>query len=112
MFYYLLRRLIITLFTLWLAFSLSFVALRLLPGDSIAASLARSGASPEQIAMRRAVLGLDQPILIQYGQTVLALLHGDPGVSLLTGRSVAQMIAEQFGATLSLALGALLVSVI
>ncbi len=105
----LLRRLGGALVTLWLALTLAFVALRLVPGDAIAAQMARSGASEAQIAARRATLGLDRPLLAQYVDTLGGLLRGDLGISIMSGRPVAEMIGEQFGATLALAAGALVV---
>jgi peptide/nickel transport system permease protein len=105
----LLRRLGGALVTLWLALSLAFVALRLIPGDAIAAQMAQSGASEAQIAARRATLGLDRPLPAQYVDTMAGLLRGDLGISIMSGRPVAEMIGEQFGATLALAAGALVV---
>ncbi|MEP7289617.1 MAG: ABC transporter permease [Chloroflexota bacterium] len=109
---YLLRRAGAAILTLWLAFTLAFFALRILPGDAVSATLARSGASSEQIAERRAILGLDQPLPQQYGQVLGGLLHGDFGSSLVSNRPVSDMIGEQFGATVILAAGALLVGVL
>jgi ABC-type dipeptide/oligopeptide/nickel transport system permease component len=109
---YLFRRLCAALLTIWIAVSLAFVALRLLPGDAIAAQLAQSGATESQIAARRALLGLDQPLLIQYGQTLSGLLRGDFGSSLVSGRPVTTMIAEQVGATAALAVGGLIAAVV
>src|SRR6185295_19768296 len=109
---YLLRRLGGTLLTLWIAVTLAFFALRIVPGDAIAAQLARGGANPQQIAARRADLGLDQPALIQYARTIGGLLRGDLGQSIATQRPVADVIGEQFGATVNLALGALAVAII
>ncbi len=109
---YLLRRFSAALLTLWIAVTLAFFALRIVPGDAIAAQLARGGANPQQIAARRAELGLDQPLLVQYAQTIGGLLRGDLGLSIATQRPVADVIGEQFGATVDLALGALVVAVV
>jgi ABC-type dipeptide/oligopeptide/nickel transport system permease component len=109
---YWLRRLGAAILTLWLAVTLAFIALRIIPGDAIAARLAQAGATPTQIAARRAALGLDQPLIIQYGQMLGALLRGDLGRSLVTDRPVGVIIGEQFGATVVLAAGALVVAII
>jgi len=108
---YWLRRLVAAILTLWLAVTLAFLALRIIPGDAIAARLAQAGATPAQIAARRAALGLDQPLMIQYGQMLGALLRGDLGRSLVTDRPVDVIIGEQFGATVVLAAGALVVAI-
>jgi peptide/nickel transport system permease protein len=109
---YLLRRLGATVLTVWLALTLAFVALRIIPGDAIAAQLARGGASLAQIAARRAALGLDQPMLVQYLQTIGSLLRGDLGRSITSERLVVEMIGEQFGATITLTVGAVIVAVV
>ena len=84
---YFLRRAASTIGTLWLAFTAVFCALRALPGDVIREQLALSGASDAQIAERRAQLGLDQPLVVQYMNALLGVLHGDLGVSIGAGRS-------------------------
>ncbi len=108
---YLIRRIGSALLTLWLALTLAFIALRLIPGDVIAAQLAHSSATSEQIAARRSALGLDRPLLVQYVQTFEALLRGDLGLSITADRPVIEMIGEQFGATVALAVGAMVVAV-
>lgn len=105
------RRLLQAVFVLWLAVTLAFVALQLTPGDPAQALLAASGATPEEIAERRAQLGLDDPLLTQYARYLLALARGDLGQSWLHGRPVAQMILEQLGPTFELALASMLVGV-
>jgi len=101
------RRLIGAAFVLWLAVSLAFIAMQLAPGDPAQVLLAASGASSEQIALRRTQLGLDDAPLAQYGRYLLRLLAGDLGQSWLHGRPVAQMIAEQLPPTIVLALCAM-----
>ena len=62
---------------------LTFLFIRLLPGDAIAARLGTSTAlSPEQLASLRAYFGLDQPLLTQYWNWLGSLLHGDAGYSI------------------------------
>jgi peptide/nickel transport system permease protein len=94
---------------LLVAVTLTFALLRIIPGDAVTDTLRRSGASPALIAERRAALGLDQPLAAQYAQMIGRLLRGDLGVSLMSGRPVGEMLREQFGATVVLAAGALVV---
>jgi len=68
--------------------------------------LAASGASPEEVARRRAQLGLDDPMPVQYARYLADLARGDLGVSWLHGRSVGRMILEQLPATAELAVAA------
>ncbi|MCU0511270.1 MAG: ABC transporter permease [Anaerolineae bacterium] len=105
----LLRPLLSLLLTLWLAVTLAFFALRVLPGDAIAAQFA-AAANPAAAALRREQLGLDLPLWQQYGQYLLNLLRGDAGVSLYSARTVTELIAERLPLTLELAGLALLLA--
>ncbi|MFN7210562.1 MAG: ABC transporter permease, partial [Aggregatilineales bacterium] len=91
---FILRRALGALFTLWLAATLAFLALRLAPIDAIALQLTLSGATESQIAARRAALGLDLSLGAQYVSMLSGLLRGDLGVSLINGRPVGALIAE------------------
>jgi peptide/nickel transport system permease protein len=108
----LLKRLLVALLSLWLAVTLVFFLLRLLPGDALTTQLRVSGAPETVIAERRAALGLDAPLGEQYGRYIVALAGGDLGVSLLNGQPVSMLIGSQITATLELAAAALLVSIV
>lgn len=101
------RRLLQAVFVLWLAATLAFVAMQLTPGDPAQALLAASGATPKEVAERRAQLGLDDPLLVQYARYLLDLIRGDLGQSWLHGRPVGQMILEQLPPTIELSLAAM-----
>jgi ABC-type dipeptide/oligopeptide/nickel transport system permease component len=88
------------------------VALQLAPGDPAQALLAASGATSEEVAERRADLGLDDPPLIQYGRYLLDLGRCDLGKSWLHGRPVGRMILEQLGPTVALAVAGTAVGVL
>lgn len=105
-----LRLVVSALATVWLAASLAFFALRVLPGDAVTTQMRESGVSMEMIEARRAALGLDAPVLVQYGRFLSGLVHGDLGVSLQDGRAVSEIIGQQLVPTVSLALSALLIS--
>jgi peptide/nickel transport system permease protein len=100
------------LLSLLIAVTITFAVLRVIPGDAVTDTLTRSGASPSLIAERRAALRLDQAWWVQYGQLIGGLLRGDLGLSLMSGRPVAEMLGEQFGATVVLAAGALVIAVV
>jgi peptide/nickel transport system permease protein len=102
------RRLIQTAFVLWLAATLAFVAMQLTPGDPAQALLAASGATEEEIAERRAQLGLDNAVPLRYARYLWSLVRADLGQSWLHGRPVGQMILEQLPATAELAVAATL----
>ena len=88
---------------------LVFVMLRVLPGD-VAAVIAGTNATPERIASLRAELGLDKPLVAQYGDWILGLVHGDLGVSAIGGKSVAQQVAARAGVTFPLIVLSLLIA--
>lgn len=91
---------------------LTFLFIRLIPGDAIAARLGTSTAlTPEQLASLRAYFGLDQPLPVQYWNWVSSLLRGDAGYSIRTGRPVFVEIAERLPATLELAAAAALIAI-
>jgi peptide/nickel transport system permease protein len=105
------RRLLHAVFVLWLAATLVFFALLLTPGDPAEALLAASGATPEEVAERRAQLGLDDPPLLRYVRYTADLVRGDLGWSWLHGRPVVDMISEQLLPTVELAAAATAVGV-
>jgi peptide/nickel transport system permease protein len=76
--------------------------LRLTPGDP-AAILAGDAANTEQIARIRASLGLDQPIVVQFGIWIGNLLSGDLGESFYYKTKVATLIGQRLEPTLALA---------
>jgi len=109
---YLAQRLLGAIPTLVGVSVLTFLFIRLIPGDAIAARLGTSTAlSPEQLASLRAYFGLDQPLPVQYWTWLTSLLHGDAGYSIRTGRPVFVEIAERLPATLELAAAATLIAV-
>lgn len=92
---------------------LTFLFIRLIPGDAIAARLGTSTAlTPEQLASLRAYFGLDQPLHVQYWSWLTSLLRGDAGYSIRTGRPVLVEIAERLPATLELAVAAALIAIL
>ncbi len=109
---FVIRRMITALAVLWGVATMVFLLLRVLPGDPAETILAGSGASPEAIVQARQQLGLDDPLLAQYGRYLLNTLRGDLGRSLFSNRPVTLTITEQLPATLQLAAAALLVAVI
>src|SRR4051795_12200989 len=83
-----------------------FVTMRVLPGD-VALLLAGERATPEQLAVIRAQLGLDQPIWVQYGQFVLHAMRGDLGVSIRSHHPALTDVLRAFPVTLQLTMAAL-----
>src|SRR5215216_2598352 len=107
---YIIRRLGFSLFVLWGALTIVFAAIRLAPGDPAQLMLGPD-ASADQLAALRERLGLDRPVLIQYGQYVAQALRLDFGSSLRLDMPAGQAIAERLGETVRLALTALLLAI-
>ncbi|UCM91156.1 ABC transporter permease [Streptomyces marincola] len=107
---HLLRRAPSALLVLLLASFAVFLILRLIPGDP-ATTLAGPDAPPGTVEAIRAELGLSEPVFSQYLNWLGDVLRGDLGPSYTIGGDVAELIGNGFGATVELALGALLLVV-
>src|SRR5512138_2153628 len=88
----------------------TFLLTRALPGDP-AAYFAGPAATKEAIEQIRVRLGLDQPLVVQFGRYVRDLSRGDLGNSLTTGQPVVQEIKTRLPASAELTLLGLIVSV-
>jgi peptide/nickel transport system permease protein len=100
---FVLRRLIQAVPTLFGITLLSFVVLRLAPGDPVSLMVAGTqNLSPEDLATMRAGYGLDQPLPIQYLNWLGHLLTGDFGRSFIYKRPVIEMIGAALPNTLLL----------
>jgi len=108
---FLARRLISLPATLLGVSVLTFLFLRLIPGDQITARIGTSQAlSPQQVASLRAYFGVDQPLPVQYLNWLGSLLRGDAGYSIRSGQPVFAELASRLPVTLELALAAAVVA--
>lgn len=90
-----------------------FVLLRFLPGDVVDIILGTEGsATPEVRATIRRLLGVDQPIYLQYWVWISAVLKGDLGNSFRTSESVAWMLISRLPVTIELAILSITTSVL
>ncbi len=104
------RRLIDLAVVLFGVSVITFLMIRLIPGDAVAIMLgANTEVTPERVAELRARIGLDQPIWRQYATWLAGVFRGDLGVSLWTRRPVADEIAVHVWPTLQLTFLALLI---
>ena len=110
MFFYILKRILATIPVMVIVAIFVFLLLRLTPGDP-AAILAGDAATPAQLERIRDSLGLNDPLLVQFGTWMGQLLRGDLGTSLLSNTSVAGMIGDRLGPTLNIALMTIVISV-
>ena len=86
---------------------LTFALIRLVPGDPIELLVGERGIDPERHAMLRAELGLDQPLLSQYGIYISDVLSGDLGRSIVTKTPVIDEFLALFPATIELSICAI-----
>jgi ABC-type dipeptide/oligopeptide/nickel transport system permease component len=108
---YVARRVLLLLPTLLGMAIGTFFLLLLIPGDP-ARVLLGPDASSEAVAQMRTNLGLDLPWYEQLGRYLIRLLHGDLGQSIFESQSVARLIMDRLGATLELAIAAMLVALL
>ena len=108
---FLLRRLLLTIPVLFGVATLVFSLIHLVPGDPVQALLGES-ASPADMAELRGRLGLDRPLLVQYGGYLTGLARGDLGRSLRTNQSVGAAIIDRMPATVELAGAAMTLAVV
>ena len=110
MFRFFLRRLALTVPTFLALMFLTFIAIRLVPGDPVEVRVGERGISPERLAYFRHELGLDQPVWKQFLDYIWHLLHGDFGTSLVTNEKVLTEFLTLFPATIELAFCAMLLA--
>jgi peptide/nickel transport system permease protein len=97
--------------TLVVVLSLVFVAMRALPGDA-AAILGGVDATSAQLDDLRRELGLDRPLVAQFGSWWGDVLRGDLGDSIRERRPVLRVVADRVPVTLALATFAFVLSVV
>ena len=91
---------------------LTFALIHLIPGDPVVLVAGERGITPERHAILRAELGLDKPILVQYGRYVWGVLHGDLGKSIVTKQPVFKEFITLFPATVELSFFALIFAIV
>ena len=87
---------------------LTFALIRVIPGDPIEVLAGERGIDPARHAELRTKLGLDRPVLVQYGVYLSNIAHGDFGDSILTREPVLDEFLARFPATLELSICAML----
>lgn len=105
------RRVVASVITLLGVGLVLVVLVQLLPGDP-ARVIAGLRASEEEVQRIRQMMGLDQPVLVQYWRFIDHLLHGNMGVSARTGDSVVSEIMARLPFTLELAFLGTLIGVV
>jgi dipeptide transport system permease protein len=112
MFRFLLKRLALTIPTFIALMFITFVMIRLVPGDPIEVRKGERGISPERLAQLRHEMGLDQPVWKQFLDYANGLLHGDFGTSIISKAPVLHEFLTLFPATLELTLSAMIFAIV
>ena len=102
------QRLVLALFTLLLVSFFIFAVLEILPGDVATRILGRD-ATPETLAALREHMHLNDPAIVRYVRWLLGVLRGDFGKSLVSGRSVSEVLAPRVLNTVFLSIYAFLI---
>lgn len=106
---FLLRRLGLLILVVLGVATIVFLIIHLIPGDPVEVMLGETALPADREALRKA-LGLDRPLLEQYGRYLFGLLQGDLGQSLHARRPVAALVLERLPATLELTVASLLIA--
>lgn len=102
------QRILYAIPALWLIVTMVFMLAHMVPGDPVAQMLGE-GARVEDLQQLRHALGLDLPLLTQYGRYMGGVLHGNLGESFRFQQPVLRVVASHYPATLELAIVALLI---
>lgn len=108
---YVARRLGLVVVVLWGLATLVFGMTKLIPGDPARTAAGRN-ASAEAIAAARARLGLDEPLVVQYGRFLGRLARGDLGISVFTVRPISSDLLDVLPSSVELVLAAMLLNLV
>ncbi|HEX5121336.1 MAG TPA: ABC transporter permease [Pseudonocardiaceae bacterium] len=106
------RWLVSSLVLLFVVTALTFVLVSLAPGDAAKAILSgqSTGYTNQQYQQMRHLLGIDQPLPVQYWHWLDGLLHGSLGTDLFNGQPVVDALANRIVPSLSIILGTVVVA--
>ncbi|HQR25739.1 MAG TPA: ABC transporter permease [Nocardioides sp.] len=104
---YLLVRMLLVVPMMWVVLTVIFFLLRVAPGDPVSAAFG-GRLDEDALNVRRAALGLDRPLVVQYLEYLGDVARLDFGNTISDNRPVLDVIRDQGGATLTLTLGAFL----
>ncbi len=113
---YIIRRLLLSLITLFVITLIVFFAIRLLPGDPLIIYMGKQAQSQmiteEGMQELRHKFGLDKPLLVQYFTWAGNIFRGDLGESINYHDKVAKLMGERFPITLHLGILALALTIV
>jgi peptide/nickel transport system permease protein len=95
---YVLNRLLSVILTLFLITLVTFAITNILPGD-VAMMIMGTQSNPEALEGLRESLGLNDPLLVQYGRWIGGMLTGEWGDSLIFKKPIAELLAQKITAS-------------
>jgi len=112
---YLVRRLILAVFTVWAISVLSFAIIQLPPGDFVDAYIAQLSASGSVVSEQeaqslRSQYGLDQPMYVQYLKWMVQISRGNFGMAMEWQRPVTDVIGDRLALTMAVSICALILT--
>ena len=108
---YTIRRILMAIPTLWVALTMIFILVRVIPGDPTTAVMG-DYVTEKSMAVLKQQMGLDRPILEQYGLYLFNFVRGDFGNSLITGLPVIKELKNALPHTLELTFFGLLLGTV
>jgi len=108
---YVVKRVLHTLLVLLGVSLMTFALIHMTPGDPVLVMLG-TDATPSELDRLRHLLGLDQPLYVQYAQYLGRLLTGQMGDSIFQHQAVTKLIGDRFPATVELTLAAMSIAVV
>lgn len=108
---YVVRKILTMILTLLAVTFFVFLSFHVISGDP-ATSMLGTEATPQKVAALREELGLNDPVLVQYGRWAAGLLHGDMGTSYSYRIPVTGMVANKIPVTITLTLMAFVLMVV
>ena len=111
---YIISRILLMIPTLLGVTIITFILLRMVPGDVVQLKLAGDGGNvaPEVIAAERARLGLDKPLLQQFFEWIWGAIRFDFGLSMWTGRPIIQEVLIRLELSVQLTIMATLIATV
>lgn len=108
---YIAQRALLVIPMIWVILTLTFLVLRVAPGDPVSAALGGK-LSPEALDQRREALGLNRPLIQQYWEYLSSVMQLDFGTSFSDNQPVLHVVRDKGGATLSLTVAAFAIALL
>ena len=108
---YIVTRVLLTIPMLFILLSIVFVVIRVMPGDPVSSML--GGHAPDSvIEAKKETLGLNRPLIVQYGDYLLQICRLDLGNSMIFNESVVDTIKMKIPATIELTIFGMIITLI